>query len=250
MDDIAAPGDYDGDGIADLAYYREKTGEYRIKRAIGSLKIKKFGKDRDIPVPGDYDGDGKTDAALYRPTTGEWIFYRIFEDLAANDDVTTFTFGWNGAVPVPGDYNADGMTDLAVYDVKARTWHVAIWKQKKGTWVNVKSMQTPYGKLKFPVQHGEIGNIPIQADYDGDGSSDIAIFRRGDANFNVLNQYEIQVGRPGDMPVPNDWAGLGRVIPAVFRANAGRWIAVDNLLGTRLLDAKHGANSTPLMSGR
>ena len=249
-DDIAAPGDYDGDGIADLAFYREKTGEYRIKQTTGSLRIKNFGEDRDIPVPGDYDGDGKTDAALYRPTTGEWIFYRIFEDLAANDDVTTFTFGWNGAVPVPGDYNADGMTDLAVYDVKARTWHLAIWKQKKGTWVNVKSMQTPYGKLQFPVQHGEIGNIPIQADYDGDGSSDIAIFRRGDVNFNVLNQYEIQVGKPGDMPVPNDWAGLGRVIPAVFRANAGRWIAVDNLLGTTLLNAKHGTNSTPLMSGR
>ena len=249
-DDIAAPGDYDGDGIADLAYFREKTGEYRIKQATGSLKIAKFGEKRDIPVPGDYDGDGKTDAALYRPSTGEWIFHRIFEDLAANDDVTTFTFGWNGTIPVPGDYNADGMTDLAVYDVKARTWHVAIWKQKKGTWVNVKTMQTPYGKLKFPLQHGEIGNIPIQADYDGDGSTDIAIFRRGDVNFNVLNQYEIQVGKPGDMPVPNDWAGLGRVIPAVFRATAGRWIAVDNLLGTTLLNAKHGANSTPLMSGR
>ena len=249
-DDIAAPGDYDGDGIADLAYFREKTGEYRIKQATGSLKIAKFGEKRDIPVPGDYDGDGKTDAALYRPSTGEWIFHRIFEDLAANDDVTTFTFGWNGAIPVPGDYNADGMTDLAVYDVKARTWHLAVWKKKEGTWVEVKSLKTPYGKLKFPVQHGEIGNIPIQADYDGDGSTDIAIFRRGDVNFNVLNQYEIQVGKPGDMPVPNDWAGLGRVIPAVFRSAAGRWIAVDNLLGTTLLNAKHGANSTPLMSGR
>jgi hypothetical protein len=40
------------------------------------------------------------------------------------------------------------------------------------------------------------------------------------------------------------------VIPAVFRDKAGRWIAVDNLVGTRLLDARHGAGETPLMSGR
>ena len=248
--DIAAPGDYDGDGMVDLAYYREKTGLYRINLEGADLKINNFGKDRDIPVPGDYDGDGATDAALYRPTTGEWIFYALFDQAAPGGEITTFKFGWFGTVPVPGDYDADGRTDLAVYDVKARTWHLALYKKQKGTWVNVKTLKTPDGTFEFPLQHGEIGNLPIHADYSGDRTTDFAIYRRSDSTFNVYKQYELQVGREGDFPIPNDWAGLGRVIPAVYRSANGRWIAVDNLLNTRILNAKHGQGTTPLVSGR
>jgi len=40
------------------------------------------------------------------------------------------------------------------------------------------------------------------------------------------------------------------VIPAVYRSANGRWIAVDNLLNTRILNAKHGQGATPLVSGR
>ena len=248
--DIAAPGDYDGDGMVDLAYYREKTGLYRINLEGADLKINNFGKDRDIPVPGDNDGDGATDAALYRPTTGEWIFYALFDQAAPGGEITTFKFGWFGTVPVPGDYDADGRTDLAVYDVKARTWHLALYKKQKGTWVNVKTLKTPDGTFEFPLQHGEIGNLPIHADYSGDRTTDFAIYRRSDSTFNVYKQYELQVGREGDFPIPNDWAGLGRVIPAVYRSANGRWIAVDNLLNTRILNAKHGQGTTPLVSGR
>ena len=68
------PGDYDGDGKADVAFYRASEGAWYIipsltpdtPYAIG------WGGAGFTSVPGDYDGDGKTDIAIYETGTGAW----------------------------------------------------------------------------------------------------------------------------------------------------------------------------------
>jgi len=232
-DDIAAPGDYDGDGIADLAIYRESTGMYRVD---GQFNLRRFGEKRDIPVPGDYDGDGTTDPGLFRPTTGEWFIHGLFEAQSPADMITTIDFGEFGDVPVPGDYDGDGRTDLAIFDVVTGEWRVAVYDEAQGEWVE---------KPRLNRVYGSIGDIPIQADYDGDGRTDLAFWRRSDGSWNVRNQFELILGRRDDFPIPNDWANLGRDLPTIFRMRNGRWESAENLL-----KAKHGAGSTPLMSGR
>ena len=237
-DDIPAPGDYDGDGLADLCYYREKKGRWVIEN---QYTLSKFGKDRDIPVPGDYDGDGVTDPALYRPKKGKWYIYDKFGHLSMDGQPRTLRvkFGGKEWIPTPADFNGDGLTDLAAHNVLSGSWMIAFFEKTETQWKWVETK-----KKKYKLNYGDIGDIPVQADYDGNGKADHAIFKRWGL-WKVRKQYELEFGQRGDAPIPNDWAGLGRVIPAIFREQNGRWLATDNLLKT-----KHGKGGQALMSGR
>jgi hypothetical protein len=79
----AVPGDYDGDGRADLAVYSRYDGRWYIlslgevgfKNMLGPRVLayqRNWGFVGAIPVPGDFNGDGKSDLAVYNPTDGKW----------------------------------------------------------------------------------------------------------------------------------------------------------------------------------
>jgi len=80
----AVPGDYNGDGRADLAVYSRFDGRWYIL-ALGGASIPKnmpgpkvlayqrnWGFAGAIPVPGDFNGDGISDLAVYNPADGKW----------------------------------------------------------------------------------------------------------------------------------------------------------------------------------
>jgi hypothetical protein len=60
-------------------------------------------------------------------------------------------------------------------------------------------------------------------DYDGDGTSDIGIFRGSSGLWSVRNLTRLNFGSSADCPVPADYAGDGTSLPAVFRPSAGLW---------------------------
>lgn len=72
------PGDFDGDGIGDLAIWRNSDGTWWwIRSSDNTVRAANWGVNGDIPVPGDYDGDGITDLAIWRPGSGQsyyWIY--------------------------------------------------------------------------------------------------------------------------------------------------------------------------------
>ncbi len=73
------------------------------------------------------------------------------------------------------------------------------------------------------VQHGQAGDVPVAGDYNGDNTTDIAVFRPSTGEWLVRNQTTVQFGDPGDVPVPADYNGDGTTDIAVYRPLTGEW---------------------------
>ncbi len=74
-----------------------------------------------------------------------------------------------------------------------------------------------------PTAGGSRPIIPDFADYDGDGISDIAVFRGSSGLWAVRNVTRVYFGSSPDLPVPGDYDGDGTTELAVFRGGAGLW---------------------------
>jgi hypothetical protein len=114
--------DYDGDGRADLAVYRETSGQYLYRRSsngeIVVVDLVPPGQPGgDVAIPADYDGDGVTDMGVFRRNLTTWFFRRSFSG-------TTFTVqaGLPTDQPIPTDFDHDGLTDLAIFRPATAEW--------------------------------------------------------------------------------------------------------------------------------
>jgi hypothetical protein len=74
-----------------------------------------------------------------------------------------------------------------------------------------------------PTYLGLSGDVPVPADYDGDGASDRAVFRPSTGAWFVQGSAPTYLGLSGDVPVPGDYDGDGLAEFAVFRPSNGGW---------------------------
>lgn len=69
------------------------------------------------------------------------------------------------------------------------------------------------------------GTIRSRADFDGDGKTDLSVFRPSDGNWFVAKSQGgislVNWGQNGDEPAPGDFDGDGRADFAIFRPSAG-----------------------------
>ena len=118
-----------------------------------------------------------------------------------------------GDVPVPGRY---------LPQVKS----AASWRSSDGVWY------FSYGR---PVQWGAPGDVPLDVDFDGDGTADIVVWRpsTGMWHFRDSNVHsDVQWGTPGDVPVVGDFDGDGTVDVVVWRPSTGVWHFNDPAVGS------------------
>ncbi|MCX6349056.1 MAG: hypothetical protein NTV79_06105, partial [Candidatus Aureabacteria bacterium] len=73
------------------------------------------------------------------------------------------------------------------------------------------------------VYFGSSGDTPVSGDYSGDETTEIAVFRPAAGLWLVRGSTQFAFGAYSDIAVPADYAGDGRADPAVFSPLNGEW---------------------------
>lgn len=192
--------DFDGDGRTDLSVLKFPAvpkGEpapitYWNQNSTNGLQVVgPFGDANtgDFPAPGDYDGDGIDDIAIYRAGGGGspsafWILF------SSTNVPQYYNWGIEGDQSVARDYDGDGITDVAVFRRGASIGSQAFWYIRQSS--NNTARIVPFGTTG-DVAGGTSADVPVPADYDGDGKFDLAVYR-----FNIAPANNFIVQRSSD----------------------------------------------------
>jgi hypothetical protein len=211
-----AIGDFTGDGKTDVTVWRPSSGYwFSIDSGNGWGISTQWGGPGDVPVSGDFSfgaADGKADNIVFRPSEGNWYWI---------DSVTGSgwwqNWGGQGDIPAVGDFDGDGLSDITVWR------HFPNGGYPGGTWWVINSHDWSVSA----VQWGQEGDIPVPCDYDGDGISDLAVFRPSAGTFYVSRSLggtmTQALGTQGDIPLPGDYDGDGQCDVAVWHPYNGSW---------------------------
>ena len=219
-DDFMTPGDYDGDGKADISVWRDSIGTwFRLNSSDNTFRGDAWGQQGDEPVARDYDNDGKTDLAVVRRSNGVMTWY-VFR--SSDNGFVGVPWGAAGDYVAPGDYDGDGKFDFAVQRPNGMT------PGSTATFYVLKS--SDFGVIA--VNWGFWDDSVVPGDYDGDGRTDIAVFRDGPTLGSAMAWYILKSSDGGllaytwgatgiDYSAQGDYDGDGKTDIAVWRNSDG-----------------------------
>ncbi len=207
--DVPVVGDWDGDGIDEVAVFRRAaTAKFRLAQDGARPAIVGWGVSTDQPVVGDWDGNGVADLGIRRQK-GNRFWLR-----GADGSSTVTRFGARPDLPVSGDWDGNGTTDLG------------LWRPQKAKFI----LRNPDGS-KSRVTLGAVGQLPVSGDWDGDGRTDLGVFDPPSASFTLRTVGAdglpvltvIPYGLPTDLPVTGDWDGDGVTDLGIWRPSTGTY---------------------------
>jgi hypothetical protein len=193
-------------------------------------------------VPGQTDTNDRPDIFLWSRATGvNTLVSHIATSptttgigaggpsLSGNGTVLAFQSNANNLVT--GQNDANGADDIFLHVAGAVGGNVAPPADFDGDGDTDISVFRPSSNTWFvrngaTVPFGASGDIPVSCDYDGDGDTDVAVFRPSVGGWYIQNQTTVFLGGSGDIPVPADYDGDGDCEPALFRPAVGGWYRV------------------------
>jgi hypothetical protein len=207
-----AVGDFNGDGMADIAYRRISDGLTELQFLNGTTVIggglisnNSFGKDWNVVGAADFNGDGYSDL-VWQHNADNLVEIQFLSGtssigggLISNNP---FGPGWN--VVGTGDFNGDGKTDL-------------LWQHQGDGLVEVQFLDGTTAIGGGAISNNSFGagwNVVGTGDFNGDGKTDLVWEHQGDHLVEVqfLNgTTAIGGGAVAGSPFGSDWrvAGTG-----------------------------------------
>ena len=176
-----------------------------------------FGLPGDYPVSNGFNGAGFAGFAVWRPSFGLWFVRNEVDNSALQ-----LQWGLPGDIPLAADYDGDGLSDFAV------------WRPKFGLWFILLSTcgYSKDGANPLVKQWGLPEDHPLTGDFDGDGISDLAVWRPSTGVWYVCGSRDTfdcsqgtaqQFGLPGDIPMQMDFDQDRRADFVVWRPSFGTW---------------------------
>ncbi len=192
----ATPGDYDGDGKADLALVDEdanedKTTVFVRKSSTGSVIAFTFFPFGDYVVSGRFYGGDKTyPAIVHEPSTAGAPLMWYFKTPSGAQ--TSFAYGVLGDTPLTGDFDCDGFTDIAV----TRNGTADFYPGFKLWYAFPSSAPGLVQQQLFGLATDRFAVI----DADGQGCENDMVALRGDFNYYIKGFYDTDIN-----PVAVQW---------------------------------------------
>jgi hypothetical protein len=97
---------------------------------------------------------------------------------------------------------------------------LTVFRPSNGSWYSRYAEDNYLGGYSFQAW-GVSDDIPLAADFNGDGTMDIAIYRPAEGAWDIMRIY--WGGQPGDIPVAGDFDGDGKADIAIYRPSDGTW---------------------------
>ncbi len=217
-----ATGDFNGDGNADIAAANINANNVSILIGNGAGG---FASPINVPVSirpsgivtNDLNLDGKDDLVISSLDTNA---VTVLLGNGMNGFVqgpVKSTFGDFTTSPVVADFNLDGLPDVATSNAGSS---------------NISVLLSTCGQ---PLQNSTL------FDYDGDGKSDVSVFRPSSGTWYLqrsqLGFTAINWGLSTDKITPADFDGDGKTDVAVFRPSTGTWYIFNSATSTFISQA-------------